>query len=260
MLAQLRASAGTQAVQRRGTQATVAAATALAATGALAAPDIKARLARLDQKATTAQQATANENATVAPRASQPGSTGGTANSSGSGHGAGQPPSDSRSGGPPSGPRLRDAFNSAAKKTTTSNVATVSEPVKAKLSSLAIAGGQSAKPSRASAQSSATAAKLRVELALKSFGILSLDGKLTRRAIEEATPVRLAEPIGNPSIIKALTANGSSIGDWKKFKTESIRSPDGGSIQVHFYKNIKTSEIDYGTSDFKVKGHPQQYS
>lgn len=100
-----------------------------------------------------------------------------------------------------------------------------------------------------------SALKLRTELAFKQAGILTNDGKLTQKAIKGSSEVILADGvIRNPSVVKTLTKDGSKISDWKKFTTESIRMPNGQSMQIHYYKNVKTGKIDYKTQDYKVKG------
>ncbi|WES32012.1 hypothetical protein [Varunaivibrio sulfuroxidans] len=95
---------------------------------------------------------------------------------------------------------------------------------------------------------------LKTELALKEGNILGNDGKLTKWAIETALKIRLeAGGIKNPSIIKALTKDGSSIKDWSKFKARTVSGPNESRLQVHFYKNLRTGKVDYETVDFKVK-------
>lgn len=64
----------------------------------------------------------------------------------------------------------------------------------------------------------------------------------------------------NPSVINELTKNGSRITDWTKLSTQSIEMPTGQRIQVHFYKNQVTGEINYTHSDFKVKNPVYAFS
>ena len=59
--------------------------------------------------------------------------------------------------------------------------------------------------------------------------------------------------IKNPHVVKVLTKDGSSITDWEKFRTKSIKMPNGQKKQIHFYKNKETGQIDYETLDYKVK-------
>lgn len=111
------------------------------------------------------------------------------------------------------------------------------------------------KNSKDASNSVATALKLRTELSFKQAGILSNDGKLTQKGINESTRIDLADGVlRNPKVVEVLTKDGSSIVDWKKFTTKSVSSPNGQNLQIHFYKNIKTGKIDYETQDYKVKG------
>ncbi|KAA8734858.1 filamentous hemagglutinin N-terminal domain-containing protein [Acinetobacter qingfengensis] len=99
-----------------------------------------------------------------------------------------------------------------------------------------------------------SALKLRTELSFKQAGILTNDGRLTDKAIHNSTKIDLKDPIRNPSIVSALTKDGSDITDWGKFTTNSIKMQNGQNMQIHYYKNLKTGKIDYQTKDFKVKG------
>lgn len=99
-----------------------------------------------------------------------------------------------------------------------------------------------------------SALKLRTELAFKEAGILTNDGKLTKKAIANSELVVLSDGvIRNPDVVKVLTKDGSKITDWKKFSTQSILMPNGQSMQIHYYKNVRTGKIDYETKDYKVK-------
>lgn len=99
-----------------------------------------------------------------------------------------------------------------------------------------------------------SALKLRTELAFKQSGILQNDGRLTQQAIKNSQEIKLKDPIGNPSVVQVLTKDGSKLSEWAKFTTESVKMPNGQSMQIHYYKNIKTGKIDYQTKDYKVKG------
>jgi hypothetical protein len=105
-----------------------------------------------------------------------------------------------------------------------------------------------------SATSNAEKVRLRTKLSFEEAGILNVEGKLTERAVTKAKPVRLKdEDIRNPDVVKTLTKDGSKIGDWAKYKTDSVRMPNGQRKQIHFYKNEKTGKVDHETVDFKVK-------
>ena len=56
--------------------------------------------------------------------------------------------------------------------------------------------------------------------------------------------------IGNPAVIRELTANGSRMVDWAKFSTETFKSPSG-PFQVHFYRNVMTGAVNYNI-DYKA--------
>jgi filamentous hemagglutinin len=106
-----------------------------------------------------------------------------------------------------------------------------------------------------SAHNVANGLRLRTELAFQEAGILGRDGKLTAQAIQNAEPIKLqGGVIKNPEIVKILTHDGSNIADWEKFTTNSITLKNGQSMQIHFYKNVKTGIIDYTSKDYKVKG------
>ncbi|MBN2655261.1 MAG: hypothetical protein JXR79_09165 [Nitrospirae bacterium] len=104
------------------------------------------------------------------------------------------------------------------------------------------------------ASSAADALRLRTQLAFQEAGVLTQEGKLTAEAIQDATRIRLKDGvIQNPSIVKTLTQDGSKIEDWAKYYTRSVSMPNGQSMQIHFYQNIKTGKIDYSSVDYKVK-------
>lgn len=106
-----------------------------------------------------------------------------------------------------------------------------------------------------SAADMTTATQLRTQLSFQQAGILNSDGQLTKQAIENAQPIRLADDvIKNPDVVKVLTRDGSSIEDWGKYTSDSVKMPNGQSMQIHFYQNTKTGAIDYQTQDYKVKG------
>jgi filamentous hemagglutinin len=97
--------------------------------------------------------------------------------------------------------------------------------------------------------------KYKTELALKEAGILDNDGKLTSYAVENSTiALSKGSVLSNPSVVEALTKDGSNIAEWSKFATPSIKLPFGQKIEVHFYKKMGTMEVNYSHPDFKVKG------
>jgi hypothetical protein len=66
------------------------------------------------------------------------------------------------------------------------------------------------------------------------------------------TSTRIIEgiDINNPAVIRALTADGSSIAEWGKYSTQSFASP-GGPFKVHFYYNPRTGIANYSI-DYKA--------
>lgn len=107
-----------------------------------------------------------------------------------------------------------------------------------------------------SAADMTTAAQLRTQLAFQQAGILDANGQLTSQAIQSSRIINLSggEKINNPSIVQELTSDGSSISDWSKYTTRSISTQNGQTLQIHYYMNTSTGQIDYITPDFKVKG------
>lgn len=91
-------------------------------------------------------------------------------------------------------------------------------------------------------------------LALQDAGILDQSGQLTEAAINLSRPaMRRGSILENPSVVDTLTKDGSNITDWEKLTTQSIGMPTGQRIQVHFYRNKSTGEVNYTHPDFKVK-------
>lgn len=85
-----------------------------------------------------------------------------------------------------------------------------------------------------------SALKLRTELAFKEAGILTKDGKLSQKAIQESSRVALKDgKIQNPDVVRVLTKDGSKIEDWGKFTTKSVTMPNGQSMQIHYYKTFE---------------------
>jgi filamentous hemagglutinin len=96
--------------------------------------------------------------------------------------------------------------------------------------------------------------RLKTTLALQDAGILNESGKLTESAIKTSElAMRPGSTLSNPSVVKALTKGSSSISDWEKLTTRSVEMPTGQRIQVHFYRNKITGEVNYTHPDFKVK-------
>lgn len=101
----------------------------------------------------------------------------------------------------------------------------------------------------------ANASRLRAQLAFEEAGILTQEGAgLTEAAIARAREIQISGGrLTNPQVVRELTKDGSSIGDWGKFTTESVDLGSGQRSQVHFYKNRVTGAVNLNI-DFKVKG------
>ena len=105
------------------------------------------------------------------------------------------------------------------------------------------------------AHNAADRLRLRTTLHLQEAGILDESGRLTQAAIRNTEPaIRPGSVLNNPSVVDELTKGGSQITDWTKYKTTSVELSSGQKIQVHFYQNQVTGEINYTHPDFKVKG------
>ncbi len=103
------------------------------------------------------------------------------------------------------------------------------------------------------AHSVTDAMRLNADLALKQANILCAKGELTRHAL--SNPVKLKEGVKleNPKVIQELTKDGSKMADWAKYTTrEAVALSNGQKVQVHFYQNKITGEvnknIDYKTT------------
>jgi len=94
----------------------------------------------------------------------------------------------------------------------------------------------------------------RVVLALQEAGVLDKDERLTEEAVKKSE-LALSEDqeFKNPSVKKSLTENGSRIENWQKRKTQTVTISTGQRIQIHFYKNKITGEVNYIHRDFKIK-------
>ena len=91
-------------------------------------------------------------------------------------------------------------------------------------------------------------------MAFKEAGLLDSNGKLTAQSIEKRYIFKKGEDLHNPSVIKELTKNGQPMENWGKYSTKDIGLPNGQKVQVHYYYNHVTSEVNYTHSDFKITG------
>jgi hypothetical protein len=97
----------------------------------------------------------------------------------------------------------------------------------------------------------ATAPLLRNQLSNEAASsVFTESGTLKPEIIQKSTPIIPGSELKNPTVIKELTKDGSSINEWAKMTTETIQSPSG-DFQVHFYQNLKTGDIS--TFEMKAK-------
>jgi hypothetical protein len=102
--------------------------------------------------------------------------------------------------------------------------------------------------------SAADATRLKAKLGFEEAGILTKEGKLTDEAVTGAQEIPISGGrLTNPAVVDELTANGSRIEDWGKFRTQSIELPGGQTSQIHFYRNRVTGQVNLNI-DFKIKG------
>jgi filamentous hemagglutinin len=83
------------------------------------------------------------------------------------------------------------------------------------------------------------------------YSIFMENGVLKQSVVDSAKFLKGGDDLTNPAVIKELTKNGSQMADWAKFSTtEPVTVSSGEAVQMHFYKNINTGEINYNI-DFK---------
>ncbi|TDC14648.1 RHS repeat-associated core domain-containing protein, partial [Kribbella albertanoniae] len=103
-----------------------------------------------------------------------------------------------------------------------------------------------------SARNNATRAGLLTQARRAEAASITTDaGYLKAEVIDASDRIIDGEDLGNPAVIRALTADGSDIADWGKYSTKTYRSPSG-PFQVHFYYNSVTGRMNYDI-DYKSK-------
>ncbi|RJG36161.1 hypothetical protein [Motilimonas pumila] len=116
--------------------------------------------------------------------------------------------------------------------------------------------------------------RLKTQLFLQEEGLLDTQGRLTQRALSSAYETKTTQQgvLQNKTVVQELTKDGSHIEDWGKYTTETVYTKPSNSIvadqngqlslipngqpqglQIHFYINRRTGEINYTHQDFKVK-------
>ncbi len=94
--------------------------------------------------------------------------------------------------------------------------------------------------------------RLNADLALKQANILCAKGELTRHALSDIKILTEGVKLNNPKVIQELTRDGSKIADWGKYTTrEAVTLSNGQKVQVHFYKNDITGELNKNI-DYKI--------
>jgi hypothetical protein len=102
------------------------------------------------------------------------------------------------------------------------------------------------------AHSVTDAMRLNADLALKQANILCAKGELTRHALSNIKILTEGVKLNNPKVIQELTRDGSKIADWGKYTTrEAVTLSNGQKVQVHFYKNEITGELNKNI-DYKI--------
>ena len=70
--------------------------------------------------------------------------------------------------------------------------------------------------------------RLRTTYALQEVGIIDGNGRLTELAVDNSELAqKIGSSINNPSVIKALTNDGSNLADWVKMTTQSVQLSNG---------------------------------
>mgnify|MGYP001407889973 CR=1 FL=1 len=103
--------------------------------------------------------------------------------------------------------------------------------------------------------------RLKAKLGYEEAGILTREGELTGKAIEQSINAlsKSGDLTRNAPLFKELIKDGSHINDWAKYSTKHLQFPNGQKFQVHFYKNKITGKINYTHKDFKVKKETKQH-
>lgn len=108
-----------------------------------------------------------------------------------------------------------------------------------------------AKTGASGAGNAANGVRLSGQLARESAeSAFTGSGRLTQGAIDGSRPIISGDKLGNANLVKALTSDGSKIGDWGKYATQTYQSPSG-NFQAHFYMNSRTGAVNYDF-DYKV--------
>ncbi|MFV0460767.1 MAG: RHS repeat-associated core domain-containing protein [Actinomycetales bacterium] len=103
----------------------------------------------------------------------------------------------------------------------------------------------------AGASNAANGVRLAQQLARESAeSAFTASGGLRTEVIQGSSRIIDGSRLGNPDVVKALTADGSNIADWGKYTTQTFQSPSG-PFQAHFYYNPVTGAANYSV-DYKI--------
>jgi hypothetical protein len=94
--------------------------------------------------------------------------------------------------------------------------------------------------------------KLKAELKFLEAGFIDFSRNLTHKAITHSKVVTKGKSLKNPKVIRELTKDGSSMAQWAKYKTSTVRLGNGQPLNIHFYYNEVSRKVNQ-TIDFKVK-------
>lgn len=101
------------------------------------------------------------------------------------------------------------------------------------------------------AANAANGMRLGQQLARESAeSVFTRSGSLHDEVIQNSSRIIPGSNIGNPGVVKGLTADGSNIADWGKYTSQTFHSPSG-PFQVHYYFNPATGRVNYDF-DYKV--------
>jgi len=106
-------------------------------------------------------------------------------------------------------------------------------------------------PATSASAASKLADQLRLEQRDALGNIFNKDGTLTADALSSSSEIMDGTKIRNRDVTDAMTADGSSLGDWGKYETERLY-PEMGPGKVHFYYNPVTGKVLY-EFDYKFK-------
>ncbi|EAC5221181.1 hypothetical protein BK830_01755 [Listeria monocytogenes] len=70
--------------------------------------------------------------------------------------------------------------------------------------------------------------------------------------LENSKPIIFGSDLKDSKVVSALTKNGGSMSDWAKMESTCSYETSMGRGKIHFYKNLKTGEINFYDVKMKV--------